>query len=141
VHNCYLYLIKKAELIPQESDIEVWARKYISSQAYWTNSETNKEELEIHRIKIEFEERYAKEEDTLEDQIKFEKWLHNRKALLQLFRERLKTTDRVKLILLDRIIAEETTSSRQIATVWQWFKEIKSELKEFEREVNKYDKK
>jgi hypothetical protein len=148
VNNCYLYLVKKAKHIPKEEDIEIWARKYISSQAYWTNSETNKEELEIHRTKIEFQPRYAEEEDNLEEQIALEKWLHNRKALLQLFRERLKSEDRIKLILLDRIIEEGTTSSRHIAgyyniphlTVWKWFKEIKRDLRKFERNLSKYDK-
>lgn len=149
VNNCYLYLIKKADLIPSEEDIEVWARKYISSQAYWTQSETNKQEIEIHRHKVEFQGYMIIEEDEIDEKIQLEEWYNNKKATLELYREKLKREDRVKLILLDRILQEKTTSSRQIAgyyniphlTVWSWYKEIKADLRKFEKDLNKYDKK
>lgn len=148
VSNCYLYLIKKQNQIPTVEDIEIWARKFISSQVYWSQSETNKEELEIHRNKVSLTYQDEEEDDDIDYKILLEEWYNNRKAVLELYRKKLRKEDRIKLILLDKILIEETTSSRKIAghyniphhTVWIWFREIKRDLKKFEKELNRYDK-
>lgn len=149
VSNCYLYLLKKADKIPTEDDIELWARRYITTQAYWTNSETNKEELETHRNLVPYVYRDEVEIDEIEEKIKLEDWYNRKKAILELFRTKLRGEDKVKLIVLDKMIEEKTTTSRYIAEyynvphleIWKYTKDIKRLLKKFEDDLNKYDNK
>jgi len=149
VSNCYEYLISRQEQITADN-IEAYAFQYINFQVIWTNSDTNKEELQtatpFYRS-LQYDPRLLeKESDEISEKVKEEEIYQERKAIIALYLERVKHKKH-KRRLLEVMLREKIISSRKVAEyfnishtgAWLLIKEIKGDIQKFKKELNKYD--
>lgn len=147
----YEYILERRKEFCNQ-DIESIAYRMIMTSCYWNNSKLNRD---ILLTQTPFEGTQDKEaipverEDTqTQEKIELEKWFNDKKALLALYRERIRD-DKPKQIVLDKILELQTTNSRKIGkhfdihylSAYAYIREIQEEIQDFEVEVNTYDKK
>lgn len=149
VSNCYEYLIKNKDILTAKN-IESVAFQYINMQVIWTNSDTNKEELQTASPfykSLQYDPRMIKAEaDVISEKVKEEYIYQERKAILALYLEKVKH-DKVKRRLLEVMLQHNIYQSRKVAAhfnishtgAWILIKQLKGEIEKFKRELNKYD--
>ena len=147
----YEYILERRKEFCNQ-DIQSIAYRMIMTSCYWNNSKLNRD---ILLTQTPFEGTQDKEaipverEDTqTQEKIELEKWFNDKKALLALYRERIRD-DKPKQIVLDKILELQTTNSRKIGkhfdiyylSAYAYIREIQEEIQDFEVEVNTCDKK
>lgn len=151
VSHAYEYCIKKIDEVTEEN-LPSYVHRVILLHCKWRTSPINRELL-LKQTPFEGTEDFIcrpVEVDNcdLKEKILLEKWFNDRKALLALYRERIKV-DKPKQIVLDKMIELKTTNSRKLGkhfgihylSAYAYIREIQEELQDFENEVNNYDKK
>ena len=150
VSHAYEYCIKKINELETEQDIHRFTYRVILMHCKWRTSPINREILLKQSPfegtdDLEPEPRETGSCEILE-KILLEKWYADRRALIALYRERIKT-DKPKQIILDKMIEFKSRNHRDIAKhfgitdsyTYLLIREIQDELKDFEREINNYD--
>lgn len=135
-----------------ESNVDKCVCHIILKDCYWNNSYMNRETL-LTQTPFEGTADYEVKPVEVDDcetaeKVLIEKWFNNRKALLALYRERIKV-DKPKQIILDKMIELRTTNSRKLGkhfgihylSAYAYIREIQEEIRDFEEEVNNYDNK
>lgn len=124
----------------------------ILKDCYWNNSYINREimlnQTPFERTQdVEAKPTEVDDCETLE-KIKLEKWFNDKKAIIALYRERIKA-NKPKQIVLDKCLELKTTNSRTIGnhfnihylSAYAYIREIQEEIRLFEDEINNYDNK
>ena len=150
VSNCYEYLIERQNEITEEN-VESYAFQYINMQVIWTNSNTNKEELQTATPfykTLQFDPRLMEAEaDEIDEKVKEEAVYQERKAIIALFLQK-SDLDKVQKRLLEVILKEGIITSRAVAKhfeishtgAWLLLKKLKGDVQKFKKEINNYDK-
>lgn len=152
ISHAYEYCIKKKSELECEKDIHRFTYRVILMHCKWRTSPINREIL-LKQTPFEGTDDYQCTPSELEscdtlDKIQLEKWFNDKKSILALYRERIKV-EKPKQIVLDKMIEWRTTNSRRLAehfglphhtTIWAYIKEIQEEIRDFEDELNTYDK-
>jgi hypothetical protein len=151
IAHAYEYCIKKIDQLETEEDIHRFTYRVILMHSKWRTSPINREIL-LTQTPFEgtedFEIRPVEKECEMAEKILLEKWFNDKQSILAMYRERIKV-DKPKLIVLDKMLEFKTTNSRRLGkhfgihhlSAWAYIKEIQEEIRDFEEEVNNYDKK
>jgi hypothetical protein len=145
VSHVYEYCVSK-----EVEDVAGTCYRMIMTSCYWNNSALNRELL-LKQTPFEGTEDFDAKPIEVDDcetleKIRLEKWFNDRKALLALYRERIKV-DKPKQIVLDKMIEFKTTNSRRLGkhfgihylSAYAYIREIQEEIRDFEEELNNYD--
>ena len=150
ISNCYEYLIDRQDQVTEEN-IESFAFRYINMQVIWTNSDTNKEELQtatpFYRS-LQYDPSLVKHEaDSISEKVKEEEVYQERKAIIALYYQKA-DIDKAQKRLLEVMLRENIITSRVVAQhfdishtgAWILIKQLKGDIQKFKKELNKYDK-
>lgn len=148
ISHAYEYCIEKE--ISENIDSVVY--RVIITSCYWTNSKLNRDMLlkQSPFEGCEDIEPQPKDELLCEiyDKVLLEKWYSDKKALLALYRRKIKT-EKHKQIVLDKMLETKSRNHRDLAKhygvtdsyMYLLVREIQDELQDLEREINNYDSK
>lgn len=152
ISHAYEYCIRKIDELETEKDIHRFTYRVILMHCKWRTSPINREILLKQSPFEGTDDVKADPKETgycdIQDKILLEKWYSDKKALIALYRQKIRR-DRPKQIVLDKMIEWQTRNHRDIAKYFEvtdsymylMIREIQDELKEFEQELNNYDSK